>query len=60
MAKTERELAFLRDFEITDTWTSRFTELFDKHVAFKDARDILYINAGTGKGGQRNADVRYV
>lgn len=48
MAKTERELAFVRDFEITDSWTSRFTELLDKHIAFKDARDLLYINAGTG------------
>lgn len=48
MAKTERELAFLRDFEITDNWTSRFTELFDKHVSFKEAKRILYINAGTG------------
>ena len=48
MAKTERELAFLRDFEITDNWTSRFTELLDKHVGFKDARSILYMNAGTG------------
>ena len=48
MAKTERELAFLRDFEITDKWTTRFTELLDKHVGFKDARSILYMNAGTG------------
>lgn len=48
MAKTERELAFLRDFEITDNWTSRFTELFDKHISFKEARRILYLNAGTG------------
>lgn len=48
MAKTERELAFLRDFDITESWTSRFTELLDKHVGFKDARSILYMNAGTG------------
>ena len=48
MVKTERELAFLRDFDITDNWTSRFTELLDKHVGFKDARSILYMNAGTG------------
>ena len=48
MAKTERELAFLRDFEITDNWTNRFTELLDKHVSFKEAKSILYINAGTG------------
>ena len=48
MAKTERELAFLRDFEIADNWTNRFTELLDKHVGFKDARSILYMNAGTG------------
>ena len=48
MAKTERELAFLRDFEITENWTNRFTDLFDKHVSFKKAKRILYINAGTG------------
>ena len=48
MAKTERELAFLRDFEITENWTRRFTELLDKHVTFKEAKRILYINAGTG------------
>jgi ubiquinone/menaquinone biosynthesis C-methylase UbiE len=48
MAKTERELAFLRDFDITENWTTRFTELLDKHVGFKEARSILYLNAGTG------------
>lgn len=48
MAKTERELAFLRDFEITENWTRRFTDLLDKHIGFKDAKKILYINAGTG------------
>jgi ubiquinone/menaquinone biosynthesis C-methylase UbiE len=48
MAKTERELAFLRDFEITENWTRRFTDLLDKHVGFKDAGSILYLNAGTG------------
>ncbi|HEX6280413.1 MAG TPA: class I SAM-dependent methyltransferase [Pyrinomonadaceae bacterium] len=48
MAKTERELAFIRDFDITDGWTRRFTDLIDKHVGFKDAENILYINAGTG------------
>jgi len=48
MAKTERELAFIRDFDITDNWTRRFTDLIDKHVGFKNAENILYINAGTG------------
>lgn len=48
MAKTERELAFLRDLDINENWTRRFTELLDKHVGFKDAKNILYINAGTG------------
>ncbi len=48
MAKTERELAFLRDLLINDVWTKRFTDLLDKHVGFKDAENILYINAGSG------------
>lgn len=49
MTKTPRELAFLRDLYITDDWTKRFTELADEHLKFKDAENILYINAGTGK-----------
>ena len=48
MAKTERELAFVRDFDINESWTRRFADLIDKHVGFKDAENILYINAGTG------------
>ena len=48
MAKTERELAFIRDLDINENWTKRFTELIDKHIGFKDAENILYINAGTG------------
>ena len=48
MAKTERELAFLRDLDINENWTRRFTDLIDKHIGFKDAEKILYINAGTG------------
>jgi len=48
MAKTEKELAFLRDLYVTDEWTRRFTDLVDKH--FKSSREakFLYINAGTG------------
>lgn len=48
MAKTERELAFVRDLDINETWTKRFTDLLDKHVGFKKAEKILYINADTG------------
>ena len=48
MAKTQKELAFLRDLYINESWTRRFTELIDKHVGFRDAENILYINAGTG------------
>jgi ubiquinone/menaquinone biosynthesis C-methylase UbiE len=48
MAKTERELAFVRDLDINESWTRRFTDLIDKHVGLKDAENILYINAGTG------------
>lgn len=48
MAKTQKELAFLRDLYIDEQWTKRFTDLFDKHVVFSDEENLLYINAGTG------------
>jgi len=48
MAKSERELAFLRDLEINESWTSRFTGLLDKHLGLKDSKKIAYLNAGTG------------
>ena len=48
MAKTEKELAFLRDLYINDEWTRRFTELVDKHLTFSDEENFLYVNAGTG------------
>jgi ubiquinone/menaquinone biosynthesis C-methylase UbiE len=48
MAKTQKELAFLRDLYIDEQWTKRFTELVDKHVTFSDEENLLYINAGTG------------
>jgi hypothetical protein len=48
MAKTQRELAFLRDLYVHDAWTSRFTELVDKHIDLQDSENLLYINPGTG------------
>jgi ubiquinone/menaquinone biosynthesis C-methylase UbiE len=48
MAKTEKELAFLRDLYINDDWTRRFTDLADKHLKFEKEENFLYINAGTG------------
>src|SRR4051812_45341495 len=48
MAKTQRELAFLRDLHIQDEWTKRFTDLVDKHIDLRDSENLLYINAGTG------------
>ncbi len=48
MAKTRKERAFLRDLYINEEWTRRFTDLVDKHIALKDAKNLLYINAGTG------------
>ena len=49
MAKTEKELAFLRDLYINDEWTRRFTDLVDKHLIFSDEdENLLYVNAGTG------------
>ena len=48
MAKTEKELAFLRDLYINDQWTRRFTDLVDKHLKFSNGENLLYLNAGTG------------
>ena len=48
MAKTQKELAFLRDLYIHDEWTRRFTDLVDKHMDLSDSENMLYINAGTG------------
>lgn len=48
MAKTRKELAFLRDLYINDDWTRRFTDLVDKHLSFSGEEKFLYINAGTG------------
>lgn len=48
MAKTQKELAFLRDLYINESWTKRFTDLIDKHFSFANTENLLYINAGTG------------
>jgi ubiquinone/menaquinone biosynthesis C-methylase UbiE len=48
MAKTQKELAFLRDLYIQEEWTKRFTDLVDKHMDLRDSENMLYINAGTG------------
>jgi ubiquinone/menaquinone biosynthesis C-methylase UbiE len=48
MAKSQRELAFLRDIYIQEEWTKRFTDLVDKHIDLSDSENLLYINAGTG------------
>ncbi len=48
MAKSQKELAYLRDLYIQDDWTKRFTDLVDKHIDLSDSDNMLYINAGTG------------
>ena len=48
MAKTQKELAFLRELYIDEEWTRRFTDLIDKHFNFSDIENLLYINASTG------------
>ncbi len=48
MAKTEKELAFVRDLYIHEAWTHRFTDLVDKHLKLSKEENILYVNAGTG------------
>ena len=49
MAKTPKELAFLRDLYIAPDWTQRFTDLFDTNFKFSADKEILYVNGGTGK-----------
>lgn len=48
MAKTQKELAFLRELYIDEQWTRRFTDLIDKHFDLADIENLLYINASTG------------
>ena len=48
MAKTQKELAFLRELYIDEEWTRRMTDLIDKHFDFADIKNLLYINASTG------------
>lgn len=48
MKKTQKELAFLRDLYVTPEWTTRFTDLAQKHLEFPKKGKILYVNAGTG------------
>jgi ubiquinone/menaquinone biosynthesis C-methylase UbiE len=48
MAKTQKELAFLRELYIDEEWTRRFTDLVDKHFDLTDIENLLYINASTG------------
>jgi ubiquinone/menaquinone biosynthesis C-methylase UbiE len=49
MAKTQKELAFIRDLYIGGDWTKRFTDLIDKHFDLRDVENVLYVNAGTGE-----------
>jgi ubiquinone/menaquinone biosynthesis C-methylase UbiE len=48
MAKTQKELAFLRELYIDEEWTRRFTDLIDQHFKFADIDNLLYMNASTG------------
>ena len=48
MAKSQTELAFLRDLAVDGEWTQRFVDLVDKHLDLTDSDNLLYINAGTG------------
>ena len=48
MAKTQKELAFLRDLYVQEEWTRRFTDLVDKFIDLGDSENLLYLNAGTG------------
>jgi len=49
MAKSKKELAFLRGLYIHEEWTRRFTDLIDQHFDLSDSENLLYVNAGTGE-----------
>lgn len=48
MAKTEKELAFLRGIYVEPEFTSKFTELFNEGVVVDGFSTITYLNAGAG------------
>jgi predicted RNA methylase len=48
MSKTQKELAFLREFAIESDWTERFTDYFDTKFKFEKPETVLYVNAGAG------------
>jgi len=48
MAKSQKELAFLRELFVNEDWTRRFTDLIDKHFDLSNSESLLYVNAGTG------------
>jgi ubiquinone/menaquinone biosynthesis C-methylase UbiE len=48
MAKTQKELAYIRDLYVTPEWTRRFADLADKHLELNEVENLLYVNAGTG------------
>ena len=48
MAKTAKELAFIREMFADENWSGRFADLIDKHVDLANKAAILYLNAGTG------------
>jgi hypothetical protein len=49
MAKTQKELAFLRELYVRDEWTRRFTDLIDKHIDLSESVNLVYIKAGPGE-----------
>lgn len=48
MNKSQKELAYLREFAIESDWTERFTDYFDEKFQFEKEETILYVNAGAG------------
>ncbi len=48
MSKTQKELAYLREFAIESDWTERFTDYFDTKFKFENPETVLYVNAGAG------------
>jgi hypothetical protein len=48
MSKTQKELAFLRDLNITNDWIQRFTDIVDAQLKLPKEGRFLYVNIGTG------------
>jgi ubiquinone/menaquinone biosynthesis C-methylase UbiE len=46
--KSAREVAFLRDLNIDNDWTARFTNILDENLILPEEGSLLYVEPGSG------------